>query len=75
VGKIFTFVDVESGSVLERTVNGGQGIDASRLFTCEFLIEDVPAPGLPGLRDIRLTVQGLTTHKAHHAADAARRPP
>jgi hypothetical protein len=61
VGKIFTFVDVETGLVLERTVNGGQGIDASRLFTCEFLIEDVPVPGLPGLRDVRLTVQGLTT--------------
>ena len=61
VGKIFTFVDVETGAVLKRTVNNGQGIDESRLFTCEFVIQDVPVPGLPGLRDVRLTVQGLPT--------------
>jgi hypothetical protein len=61
VGKIFTFVDVETGLIIERTVNGGQGLDPSRLFTCEFVIEDVPVPGFPGLRDVRLIVQGLTT--------------
>ena len=61
VGKIFTFIDIETGLVIQRTVNGGQGIDPSRLFTCEFVLEDVPLPGLPGLRDLRLIVQGLPT--------------
>jgi hypothetical protein len=68
VGKIFTFVDVETGQVIERTVNGGQGIDPSRLFTCEFLFEQVPVPGLPGLRDVRFIVQGLTTPQGAPAA-------
>lgn len=61
VGKIFTFIDIETGLVLDRTVNGGQGIDPARLFTCEFVFEDVAVPGLPGLRDVRFVVQGLPT--------------
>jgi hypothetical protein len=59
--KIFSFIDIETWLVIQRTVNGGQGIDPSRLFTCEFVLEDVPVPGLPGLRDLRLIVQGLAT--------------
>jgi hypothetical protein len=61
VGKIFTFIDIESGQIIERTVNGGQGLDPARLFTCEFVFEDVEVPGLPGLRDVRFIVQGLPT--------------
>ena len=61
VGKIFTFVDVETGQIIERTVNGGQGLDPARLVTCEFLFEDVDVPGLPGPRDVRFIVQGLRT--------------
>jgi hypothetical protein len=61
IGKIFTFIDIETGLVIERTVQGGQGIDPSRLFTCEFVFEDIPVPGLPGLRDVRFVVQGLAT--------------
>lgn len=68
VGKIFTFVDVETGQVIEQTANGGQGLDPWRLFTCEFLFEDVSVPGLPGLRDVRFIVQGLTTPQGQPAA-------
>ena len=58
---------METGLVIERTVNGGQGLDPSRLFTCEFLFEDVPVPGLPSLPDVRFIVQGLTTPQGPQA--------
>ena len=69
IGKIFTFVDVETGLVIERTVNGGQRLDP----TCEFVFEDVPVPGLPGLRDVRFIVQGLTTPQGPQAGRPHRR--
>jgi hypothetical protein len=59
--EIFTFVDIETGQIIDRTVNGGHGLDPARLFTCEFVFEDVEVPGLPGLRDVRFIVQGLPT--------------
>ena len=68
VGKIFTFIDVETGQVIEHTVNGGQGLDPSRLFTCEFLFEDVDVPGFEGPRDVRFIVQGLKTPQGPPAA-------
>ena len=51
MGKVFTFYKAETTETLEQTVNG-RGVDSDRLVTCEFLIEDVPAPG-GGTIDIR----------------------
>ena len=49
IGKIFTFIDIESGEVIEQTVTG-RGIDPDRLITCEFEFGDV-----------RFVVQALVT--------------
>ena len=59
VGKIFTFINAETGTVLDEIVNG-RGIDPDRLVTCEFLFEDTEIPGV-GVIDLLFRVQALIT--------------
>jgi hypothetical protein len=59
VGKVFTFIDAETGDVLDEIVNG-RGIDPDRLITCEFLFEDTEIPGV-GVIDLLFRVQALIT--------------
>jgi hypothetical protein len=59
VGKIFTFIDNDTGQVLDQSV-AGQGIDPARLITCVFLFPDTTIPGL-GTIDLRVEVQALPT--------------
>jgi hypothetical protein len=59
IGKVFTFYNADTNEILEQTVNG-RGVDSDRLVTCEFLFEDVPAPG-GGTIDVRFEVQALLT--------------
>ena len=59
VGKIFTFINAETGEVLDEIVNG-RGIDPDRLVTCEFLFEDTEIPGV-GVIDLLFRVQALIT--------------
>ena len=59
VGKILTFINAETGVVLDEIVNG-RGIDPDRLVTCEFLFEDTEIPGV-GLIDLLFRVEALIT--------------
>ena len=59
VGKIFTFINAETGEVLDEIVNG-RGIEPDRLVTCEFLFEDTEIPGV-GVIDLLFRVQALIT--------------
>lgn len=59
VGKIFTFINHDTGEVLDEIVNG-LGVDPDQLVTCEFLFPDTFIPDV-GTIDLLFRVQALVT--------------